>query len=270
LLVATIRLPLPFDVKLPSRVSMTHAAPQHGLEICELRSYNWIVKSIGGRVAGVIPGLPHLRGAEAALVQTMTDSRAAFRLGGADEQRQATVLTGALRRFLDTVAAARADDALVAALGRDLDRWSARLERLAGSEEESLWRARPRDRPPAFTPDLSFSEDGRTLTGIVRFGRFHVGRGAVHGGAIGVVFDEMMGALAASAGRPLARTAYLHVDYRALTPLDRDLVVQAWFEEENGRKRLLRATLHDGDLLCAEAHGLWVELRPRSEGAARS
>jgi len=38
--------------------------------------------------------------------------------------------------------------------------------------------------------------------------------------------------------------------------------VAAWFESEQGRKRLLRGTLHHGDRLCAEAESLFVELLP--------
>jgi hypothetical protein len=32
--------------------------------------------------------------------------------------------------------------------------------------------------------------------------------------------------------------------------------------ERSGRKRYLHGTLHDGDRLCAEATGLFLELRP--------
>jgi hypothetical protein len=38
--------------------------------------------------------------------------------------------------------------------------------------------------------------------------------------------------------------------------------VAVWFESEQGRKRFLRGTVHHGDRLCAEAEGLFVELKP--------
>ncbi len=61
--------------------------------------------------------------------------------------------------------------------------------------------------------------------------------------------------------RTTARTAFLHVDYRSGTPIDRDLSVEAWYELEDGRKGFLRATVHDGETLCAEAQALCVALR---------
>ncbi|SLH56935.1 thioesterase family protein [Mycobacteroides abscessus subsp. abscessus] len=33
-------------------------------------------------------------------------------------------------------------------------------------------------------------------------------------------------------------------------------------ENQEGRKVWVRATLHDGERLCAEAHGLFIVLRP--------
>ncbi|GAB1814882.1 hypothetical protein MUNTM_39210 [Mycobacterium sp. MUNTM1] len=63
-------------------------------------------------------------------------------------------------------------------------------------------------------------------------------------------------------GRAAARTAYLHTDYCSITPVGCELDVRGWFVSEEGRKRVLRAELHHGDTLCAEAEGLFVELRP--------
>ena len=41
------------------------------------------------------------------------------------------------------------------------------------------------------------------------------------------------------------------------------LDIRSWFVSEAGRKRLLRAELRHGEMLCAEAEGLF--LGPRSE-----
>jgi acyl-CoA thioesterase FadM len=76
------------------------------------------------------------------------------------------------------------------------------------------------------------------------------------------MFDEVLGRLANSAGRPAQRTASLHTDYRSITPIGKELSVRGWVEREEGRKRYLRATLHHGDVLCAEAEGLFVALKP--------
>jgi acyl-coenzyme A thioesterase PaaI-like protein len=88
------------------------------------------------------------------------------------------------------------------------------------------------------------------------------GNGAVHGGALPLLFDDILGRFAQIGGRPIARTAYLHVDYRAITPVNKQLRLVGEIVSEQGRKRLVRATLEDGDTLCAEAEGLFVALRP--------
>jgi hypothetical protein len=187
---------------------------------------------------------------------------AQFPIGTAEMAEDSFRLSQALRRFLNASAALRADSKLARSLVADLDSWSERFERNAGSEEISLWRKARRDQPPALLPALSFSKNGDELSGCVNFGRFHVGRGAAHGGAIALVFDEVMGALAGSLQGNRTRTAYLHIDYRAVTPIDKALNIRAWFDAVEGRKRLLRASIGDGDVTCAEARGLWLELRP--------
>ena len=62
--------------------------------------------------------------------------------------------------------------------------------------------------------------------------------------------------------RPPARTAYLHVNYRNITPIERELQLTARFDREEGRKRFLSGELRDGDTLCADVEGLFVALRP--------
>jgi acyl-coenzyme A thioesterase PaaI-like protein len=99
--------------------------------------------------------------------------------------------------------------------------------------------------------------------GQVSFGRFYLGgNGAVHGGAIPLAFDELMGRLANTGGRSPSRTPYLHVNCRNVTPIQTPLAIEARFEAEEGRKRTLTGVIRDGDTVCAEAEGLFVALRP--------
>ncbi|HEY0934628.1 MAG TPA: PaaI family thioesterase, partial [Trebonia sp.] len=105
--------------------------------------------------------------------------------------------------------------------------------------------------------------DDESMGGQVRFGRHYLGsNGAVHGGAISLLFDDVLGRLAAASGRPRSRTAYLHVDYRSVTPIEADLQIEARVEKEEGRKRFLHGVLRDRGRLCAESAGLFVALRP--------
>lgn len=97
----------------------------------------------------------------------------------------------------------------------------------------------------------------------ITFRTFHLGgNGAAHGGQVAVGFDDLLGMAAAVHAGAVTRTASLTVDYRSITPLNTELKVHAWAERQEGRKVSVRATLHDGDRLCAEANGLFIVLNP--------
>jgi acyl-coenzyme A thioesterase PaaI-like protein len=119
-------------------------------------------------------------------------------------------------------------------------------------------------RAQALVPVVHLDEqDEQHAAGRVTFGRLYLGRnGAAHGGAIPLVFDDVLGRLSSAGGRPPSRTAYLHVNYRTITPVGRELQVTARFDREEGRKRFLSGELRDGSTLCADAAGLFVALRP--------
>lgn len=110
---------------------------------------------------------------------------------------------------------------------------------------------------------LSPTGDGG-VGGWARFSRFHLGRnGAAHGGAIGLLFDSVLGYTAAVAtGQRHQRTAYLHVDYRAIVPVETTLQVYGRLRGTEGRKIFVEARVLDGENLLAEAHALFVKLRP--------
>ncbi|WP_067472350.1 PaaI family thioesterase [Nocardia amamiensis] len=97
----------------------------------------------------------------------------------------------------------------------------------------------------------------------VTFRTYHLGGNtAAHGGQIGIVFDDLLGMAAAVHAGAVTRTASLTVDYRSITPLNTELKVRTWAERREGRKIYVRATLHDGERLCAEANGLFIVLKP--------
>lgn len=109
---------------------------------------------------------------------------------------------------------------------------------------------------------VTFGPDGVELS--VRFSRFHVGGNyAVHGGVLPLLFDSVFGMVIHAAGRPISRTAFLHVDYRRVTPIDTPLTVRGWVSGVDGRKAFVNAELRDPDgNLLAESHGLMVRLLP--------
>ncbi|WP_371815005.1 hotdog domain-containing protein [Mycobacterium sp. DL440] len=175
-------------------------------------------------------------------------------------------MVAALRDFLDAVAAAAPDTATTEDLTEDLKGWTDRLASAAVPERRQIF-ARRLDLPgrgqtmsPNFIP---VAGDEHGVSGTVTFGRYFLGGGgAVHGGAIPLLFDEVLGRLANSGSRAPSRTAYLHTDFRAITPVGQELAVRGWFASEQGRKRVLRAELKHGDTVCAEAEGLFIALRP--------
>lgn len=107
-----------------------------------------------------------------------------------------------------------------------------------------------------------FDTDGAEVA--VTFSRYHVGgNNAVHGGVVSMMADIMFGMVIHAIGRPISRTAFLHVDYRNITPIDVELTMRGWASKVEGRKTFVNAELTgpDGTLL-AEANGLMVQLLP--------
>jgi len=85
--------------------------------------------------------------------------------------------------------------------------------------------------------------------------------GAAHGGVLALIFDEILGRLA-NPGRTRSRTAYLHVNYRNITPIGPELRVEAHVDRVAGRKRYLTGAIYRDGTLTAAAEGLFVELKP--------
>ncbi|MGY2084738.1 PaaI family thioesterase [Blastococcus sp. SYSU DS0539] len=187
------------------------------------------------------------------------------------EQAQPRLAPGTVRRYLalsdglrdlqDRVAAAvpppEVSDAAVAhlrAAAELLRPWAVDpLAQLAGR----LDRAPGRGHTLVPVPEVDEVDEVRLRARVV-FGRFHVGVGAVHGGALSIVFDELLGRLASGGTRQLPRTAYLNVAYRSLTPAGAELAVEGSLIRAEGRKRFVTGVLRDGDRVCAEAEALFV------------
>jgi acyl-coenzyme A thioesterase PaaI-like protein len=109
--------------------------------------------------------------------------------------------------------------------------------------------------------DYHRTDRGR-IGGTAQFRRFHLGRnGAVHGGCIAQLFDSLLGYTAFRLTRSLyQRTAFLHVDYRKIVPIETKLQVDAAVDRVDGRKMFISGRLLDGENVLAEANALFVEL----------
>jgi acyl-coenzyme A thioesterase PaaI-like protein len=102
------------------------------------------------------------------------------------------------------------------------------------------------------------------IGGVVCFSRFHLGRnGAVHGGALAQMWDSVLGFAAFRLTRSVGqRTAYLHVNYRKIAPIGKELKVDARIDRTEGRKIFVAGRLLDGDAVLSDAEALFVKLNP--------
>lgn len=83
----------------------------------------------------------------------------------------------------------------------------------------------------------------------------------VHGGVIAETFDEVLGTANMLAGNP-AMTGTLTIRYRKPTPLRTALRIEARCLDRNGRKVHTWGGIFHGDVLCAEAEGIFVMVGP--------
>jgi acyl-coenzyme A thioesterase PaaI-like protein len=111
--------------------------------------------------------------------------------------------------------------------------------------------------------NLTKTDDGR-IGGVAQFRPYHLGRNAaVHGGAIGLLFDSILGFAAFKLTESRSqRTAFLHVNYRKIVPIDKELQVDAGIDRVDGRKIFVSGSLLDGDAVLVEAEALFLRLLP--------
>jgi acyl-coenzyme A thioesterase PaaI-like protein len=77
-----------------------------------------------------------------------------------------------------------------------------------------------------------------------------------HGGVVAMIFDELLGVAGITVGGGF--TGRLTVRYRKPTPIGRPLRLEARVVHRQGRKITAHGTMHDGDVLTAEAEGLFI------------
>ncbi|OBA63258.1 thioesterase [Mycobacterium sp. 1100029.7] len=173
----------------------------------------------------------------------------------------------ALRRLQDLTVSTNPDPALWAAAATHLENACALLDGHQVPETEAVagrvltlpGLAHPL-MPPWMVTDSG--PDGVTMAG--HFSSAHVGgNNAVHGGMIPLFYDWLFGMVVSTAGIRPTRTAYLHVDYRKITPIDEPLTANGRISETDGRKVFISATMTSADgSLLSEATGLMVRLLP--------
>ena len=121
--------------------------------------------------------------------------------------------------------------------------------------------AAPNLLPPAL--DVSYGADdlGRpTVTAVVCLGDDYQGPpGCVHGGYLAAMFDNLLGVLPYKmTGRRGAFTGRLTVRYRALTPLNTELLLTGNITDARSRRVVAAGQCHADGVLTAEADALFV------------
>ena len=189
-------------------------------------------------------------------------------------------LANELRRIVNRLVLVRPSaDELRAAAGRARD-FADRLDQLPVREGSVLSEAglQPHDHlrhspwsgtsnvlaPPVemwFVDGDQDGPDGRRTDGTVFFDTAYEGPpGHAHGGCVAGVFDELLGRSQLRAGF----TGTLTLTYRRPTPLRAQIVLCAWVDRSDGRKRWVKGTARLDGALLVEAEGLFIAPR---EGA---
>jgi len=173
----------------------------------------------------------------------------------------------AVRTLQDHARAADAPDEVITEAADLVEKASALLEPYYTDEWNSP-SGRRLDLPNrgnllAIPLDLQRTADDRVV-GTARFRRFHLGRNsAAHGGTVAQLFDALLGYTAFTlSGSRTQRTAFLHVNYRRIAIIERELRVEAGLDRIEGRKIFVSGRLLDGDDVVADANALFVKLRP--------
>lgn len=186
-------------------------------------------------------------------------------------------LATSMRKIIDRLVDTRAPDSDLEALAKDLAAVADRLDQFdhgrnyGGASEASI--AAGGDGPtghadyspvigpanPLAAPMVVHLDDD-VVVGIVTFGHAYEGPpGHVHGGFLAAAFDDLLGATQAMSGNP-GMTGSLTVNYRAPTPLHRELRFEGTLDRIDGRKIYTSGRLYNGDTLCAEADGLFISI----------
>jgi acyl-coenzyme A thioesterase PaaI-like protein len=128
--------------------------------------------------------------------------------------------------------------------------------------DHSLYRGTANALAPPMTQTIVTLADGRqAVRGTVTLSRVYEGPPhGVHGGYVAGLFDDVLGGTQALIEGPTGLTGTLSVRYRNLTPLDTELVFEAWVDHVSGRRIVSKATCHAGSVLTAEAEALFVRV----------
>jgi acyl-coenzyme A thioesterase PaaI-like protein len=182
-------------------------------------------------------------------------------------------LAAAMRLVIGRLVESNAPEAELAAAADGLERYAERLathprlRRLEGFAETATAGdvAAFFDQSPVIglsnplAPPISVQQTGeRSAEARAVFGAAYEGPpGSVHGGWVAAAFDEVLGYVQSLTGSP-GFTGTLTVRYRNPTPLHTELRFEARVTGTERRKIFASGELYAGDVLTAEAEGIFI------------
>lgn len=111
--------------------------------------------------------------------------------------------------------------------------------------------------PFAIPLETTIDEQGQ-VRAVTSFGPAYEGTpGVVHGGFVAAVFDQLLGAAAATTGQAMV-TGTLTVRYRRPTPVGTELVFRTGLEAAEGRRLVVSGRCQAGEEVTAEAEAIFV------------
>lgn len=190
-------------------------------------------------------------------------------------------LAAALRPLITMTITSVVDDDALTQAAEAVEAASAALDRQAGPGKHPRQPPDMRKPPQEFFPNSPITglinpiapparvwmvegTDGgfREIRGEAYFDYPYEGPPAcVHGGVIAETFDEVLGAANMVAANP-GMTGTLTIRYRKPTPLRTDLRIEARCLGRDGRKIRTWGGIYHGDLLTAEADGIFISVGP--------
>jgi hypothetical protein len=112
----------------------------------------------------------------------------------------------------------------------------------------------------AIAPPLAFTFDGERLSGTGTLASPYTGPpGAVHGGVVALVFDELLGAVNACLGLG-AYTGTLTIRYERITPIEQEIAFESWVDRTEGRKVFTKGTISAAGAVTARAEGVFIRV----------
>ncbi|HSL57472.1 MAG TPA: PaaI family thioesterase [Acidimicrobiales bacterium] len=182
-------------------------------------------------------------------------------------------LAASMRRVIDQLVSVDAPIDLVRDAADDLERVADRFSGQPPQGYEGFAEAANAPRHDSFVdhspvlgranplaPPLELWFDDGRIVAEVTFGSAYEGPpGCVHGGWVAAAFDEVLGATQSLSGSG-GMTAKLTVNYRKPTPLHELLRFEGELAGVEGRKIFTIGRLYHGELLTAEAEGLFISI----------